>query len=107
MPVTLINLFDVAAEHDAEFRQRWQQVNDHMRTQPGYLGHTLHRAVTPDAAYRYVNVAQWRSADDFRAAHGPGFRALVSQPGWDRFPSRPALYEVINAARTEPSRASV
>ncbi len=28
MSVTLINLFDVPAEHDAEFRQRWQQVND-------------------------------------------------------------------------------
>ena len=105
MSITLINLFDVAPEHDAEFRERWQQVNDYMRGQPGYLGHTLHRAVAPDAKYRYVNVAQWRSADDFRAAHGPEFRAMVSQPGWEKFPSQPALYQVVNQAQAEPSPA--
>ena len=41
MSVTLINLFEVPAEHDAEFQQRWQQVNDYMQAQPGYLDHTL------------------------------------------------------------------
>ena len=43
-----------------------------------------------------MNVAQWQSADDFCAAHGPQFRAMVSGPGWAKFSSRPALYEVIN-----------
>ena len=72
---------------------------------PGYLGHTLQQAVAPDARYRYVNVAQWRSADDFHAAHGPGFRALVTQPGWEKFPSQPALYQVVNHAEAEGSPA--
>jgi heme-degrading monooxygenase HmoA len=105
MSITLINLFDVPAEHDAEFQQRWQQVNDYMRRQPGYLGHTLHRAVAPDAKYRYVNVARWRSEDDFRTAHGPEFRTLISQPGWEKFPPQLALYEVVSQAEAERSPA--
>ena len=105
MPVTLINLFDVPAGLDDEFRRLWLQVNDHMRAQPGYLEHTLHQALTPDARFRFVNVARWRSEDDFRAAHGPEFRALVAQPGWEKFPPQPALYQVINHAEAEGSPA--
>ena len=105
MSVTLINLFDVPAGLDDEFRQLWLQVNEHMRAQPGYLEHALHQALTPDARYRFVNVARWRSEDDFRAAHGPEFRALVSQPGWEKFPSQPALYQVVNHAEAEGSPA--
>ena len=105
MPVTLINLFEVAAEHDGEFQQRWRQVNAYMRVQPGYLGHTLHQAVAPDAKYRYVNVAHWGSVDEFRAAHTPEFRAMVAQPGWEKFPFHPELYQVVSHAEAERSPA--
>ena len=105
MSVTLINLFEVPAGDDAEFQELWQQMNDHMRAQPGYLEHTLHQAVAADARYRFVNVARWQSEDDFRAAHGPEFRALATRPGWEKFPPLPALYRVVNHAETERSPA--
>jgi heme oxygenase (mycobilin-producing) len=94
-PVTLINSFVVPAGRDQEFLERWGQTSAFMRTQPGFLSLRLHRAVSAEAGFRYVNVAVWRSQREFGAAHAtPEFRALVSDPAWREFPSTPALYEV-------------
>jgi heme-degrading monooxygenase HmoA len=97
MPVTFINLFQVPAGRDEAFRRLWDEVNSHMRAQPGYHSHRLHRALSDDAPYRYVNVAVWESAETWQAAHDNGFRKLVGQPQWREFPSAPALYEVAHA----------
>ncbi len=99
--VTLINCFDVPAGREQEFLKLWEQVNDYMRAKPGYVSHKLHRAVTPDAPYRFVNVAQWTSVEKFGAAHDNGFRALVTQPQWAAFSSHPGLYEVVHEAKAE------
>ena len=97
MSVIFINLFEVPADRDETFRVMWQQVNDHMRTQPGYHGHRLHRALAGDARYRYANVVTWESPEAWRSAHGEGFRKLLSQPAWREFASTPTLYEVVHA----------
>lgn len=94
--VTLVNCFEIPAGREEEFFGFWKQVNEYMRTKPGYLGHKLHRAITPDAPFSFVNVAQWVSAAHFQAAHDEGFRALVSQPGWAAFRYKPGLYEVVH-----------
>lgn len=94
--ITLINSFEVPAGREEEFFGLWKQVNAYMRTKPGYLGHKLHRALAPDAPFRFVNVAQWASEQEFQAAHDTGFRELVSQPAWSAFPPHPVLYEVIH-----------
>ena len=60
-PVTLINCFNIPAGREDEFFALWRQVNAYMRTKPGYLGHKLHRALAPDAPFRFVDVAQWAS----------------------------------------------
>jgi hypothetical protein len=66
----------------------------------------LHRAVSPDTHYRYVNVATWASAEQFRAAHQlPEFLQVVGQPGWQEFPSNPALYEVVVEHTAPPTAA--
>ena len=70
-----------------------------MRSKKGYLEHKLHRSLAADAQYRFVNLAQWESVEDFNAAHDEGFRALVSQPHWAAFHSFPALYEVVHEGR--------
>ena len=102
MSVTLINQFTVPAGRDEQFLALWRPVNDVMRAQPGYRAHALHRALGPDAAGRYVNVATWASMEDFRAAHAaPAFRELTARPEWAEFPSRPAVYEVVDAAAAE------
>lgn len=94
--VTLVNCFEIPAGQEEEFFALWKQVNTYMRNKKGYLGHKLHRSLAPDAQYRFVNVAQWASAEDFNAAHDEGFRALVSQPDWAAFRTFPALYEVVH-----------
>jgi len=96
MSVILVNCFEVPAGRESEFFSAFEQVNKYMRGKPGYLGHKLHRSVAPDAVYRFVNVVQWASVQDFQAAHDDGFLALINQPAWADFRSTPALYEVVH-----------
>ena len=56
MSVVFISLFEVPVGRDETFRGLWQQVNDYMRTQPGYQAHRLHRTVADDARHRYANM---------------------------------------------------
>lgn len=94
--IILVNCFEISNGREDEFFTLWQQVNTYMRDKAGYRGHKLHRSLTPDARFRFVNVAQWASLEDFNAAHDAGFRALVSQPAWGPFRSFPTLYEVVH-----------
>ena len=73
----------------------WESVNRYMREQPGFISNRLHRATTQDARYRFVNYVQWRSAEDWRAAHGPDFRALIQKPAWRDFKFTGAIYDVV------------
>lgn len=94
--VTLINSFVVPLEAEARFRELWHATSSFFRGQPGFRSLRLHRAVSDDAPYRYVNVVEWDSADLYRAAHEQDrFLRLVAQEGWAEFPSSPALYEEV------------
>ena len=94
-PVTLVNSFVVDPARDEVFTELWTETSLYFREQPGFIGLRLHRAVSPEAHYRYVNVARWESAEQFSAAHRTErFRELVSQPAWREYPSNPVLYEV-------------
>ena len=98
-PITLINSFKIPIGREDEFLELWKQVNAYMQKKPGYLSHKLHRALAPDATFRFVNVAQWSSMAQFQAAHDAGFHELVDQPGWSAFPPHPFLYEVVHEAQ--------
>jgi heme-degrading monooxygenase HmoA len=96
--VTLVNCFVVAADRDEAFSALWSEASAYFRKQPGYVSLRLHRALSPASDYRYINVANWASSEQFAAAHDTEeFRRLVGQPAWREFPSRPALYEVVVA----------
>src|SRR4051794_18026797 len=95
-PVTLMNSFVVPEGRDEAFVDLWMETSRYFRAQPGFLSLRLHRAVTPGAQYRYVNVARWASDAQYRAPHAAEeFRRLVSQEAWKEFPSSPLLYEVV------------
>ncbi len=95
-PVTLINSFAVPEGRETAFLELWTVTSGYFRAQPGFMSLRLHRALSGDAPYRFVNVVRWASAQQFAAAHATSeFRDLVSQPQWREFPSNPALYEVI------------
>ena len=106
-PVTLINKFVVPPGRDERFVELWTEASNYFRAQPGYLSLRLHKAVSPDAQYRFVNVARWDSLEHFQAAHATEeFRRVVTADGWEEFPSTPALYEVIVADDAEPVHAT-
>jgi heme oxygenase (mycobilin-producing) len=100
--VTLINLFEVPAGREAAFVAMWHSMAAWFRTQPGYVSNRLHRAMSPNARYAFVNVVQWRSAAEYHAAHrSPEFIEQVQAPAWQEFPNRPALYEVVLEANAD------
>jgi heme-degrading monooxygenase HmoA len=101
--VTLINSFAVAPEQDEEFQAAWYETSRYFITQPGFISLRLHRAVSPTATHRWVNVAVWDSEASFRQAHNTDdFRRLVSQEKWQSFPSTPVLFEMVTAEGQMP-----
>ena len=93
MAVILINPFDVPEDvADDDFLRGWERAADYMRRQEGFISSRLHRAVTPDARFRFVNLAEWASADAFRAAVSSGEFAELAKRGPQ---GAPALYEVV------------
>jgi heme-degrading monooxygenase HmoA len=93
--VILINPFEVPeGANDEDFLHGWQRAADYMRQQPGFVGTRLHRALGPDARFRFVNVAEWESPRDFQAAVGSEqFREIAQSAA----PGSPALYEVVRS----------
>lgn len=90
-PVVLINAFEVSEAEDESFLAGWERQRDFLSTQQGYLSTRLHRSLSPDASFRFVNVALWESAQAFRdATSQPEFR---NAPVPLRFHA--SLYEVM------------
>lgn len=95
MSVVLINPFEVPeGTDDEEFLRGWERAAEYMRQQPGFLSSRLHRALGADARFRFINVAEWSSPQDFQAAvTSEGFREIAKGAG----PGAPALYEVVRS----------
>jgi heme oxygenase (mycobilin-producing) len=101
-PVTLMNSFRVLPGRDEAFHALWERTSHYFIRQPGFRSLRLHRAVSDDAAYRWVNVATWDSEAAFRAAHATAeFREVVTAQGWEEFPSTPVLFEVVTEVTSE------
>jgi heme-degrading monooxygenase HmoA len=67
-PVTLINVFEVPAEHVDVFIAQWRERAALMSTKPGFLDSRLHRALSSQARFQLVNVARWESPEAWQAA---------------------------------------
>ncbi len=89
----LINAFEVPPDRDDDFIRGWEAAREYLQGQPGYVDTALHRAISPDADFRFVNVARWSSPLMFaRALDRPEFqRAAGAMP----FRGHSALYEVV------------
>ncbi len=68
MSVTLINVFSVSPEIEAQFLQSWHQTAEQMKQQPGFIDTKLHRNLEEGGKYKFINVAHWESAEAFRTA---------------------------------------
>ena len=95
MSVILINPFELPeGTDDEDFLSGWQRAADYLREQPGFVSTRLHRALAPDARFRFINVAEWASPQDCQAAvTSDEFREIAKGAG----PGAPALYEVVRS----------
>ncbi len=95
MSVVLINPFEVPeGTADDDFLRGWERAAQYMQAQPGFISSRLHRALRPDARFRFINVAEWASPNDFQAAVGSDeFREIAAGAA----PGSPALYEVVRS----------
>ena len=92
--VILINAFEVPPGDAENFIAAWEKTRDYLQTQPGYVDTALHQAARPDAEFQFVNIARWRTVDDFMAAtQSPGFRE--SAAGLAGYRPHPALYRLV------------
>ena len=95
MSVILINPFELPeGANDEQFLVGWQRAADYLSGQPGFISTRLHRALAPDARFRFINVAEWDSPQAFQAAAATDqFREIAKGAG----PGSPALYEVVRS----------
>jgi heme oxygenase (mycobilin-producing) len=95
LSVILINPFEVPeGTDDEDFLRGWERAAAYMRQQPGFVNSRLHRALQPDARFRFINVAEWSSPQEFQAAvTSEEFREIAKGAG----PGAPALYEVVRS----------
>lgn len=94
--VTLINVFEVPAEHAEDFVEAWRERAAIMSRAPGFCDSRLHRAISAGARFQFVNVAHWESAAAWEAAQAnPEFRAKTQDLDPSvRMGANPALYRV-------------
>jgi heme-degrading monooxygenase HmoA len=94
-PVILINPFEVPKGREDECLAFWEKAAAYMRRQPGFIATRLHRALSPEARFHFINIAEWESAAHFQRAIGnEEFNRLI-EPYMEIFPHYPGLYEVI------------
>jgi len=91
--VVLINAFEVPADADEAFLASWEASRQVLHAQPGYLATRLHRSLSPEADFRFVNIGRYASPQAFQAAIGqPGFREAAAAI---QHRAHPGLYEVV------------
>ena len=92
MSVTLINIFEVPAGDEDEFIAAWEKTRDYLMKLPAHIETALHQSLS-DARFRFVNIAQWTSEEEFNGAiRSQGFREAMADLRW---PMSPALYRIV------------
>lgn len=95
MSVILINPFEVQEGKEEDALAYWDRCAEYLRTQPGYIYTRSHRAITPNARFKFINLAGWESPEHFQTAvNSEGFQSVAAK-GVDEYPHFPALYEAI------------
>jgi heme oxygenase (mycobilin-producing) len=91
--VVLVNAFEVPPASDDAFLAGWEASRRVLHAQPGYLATRLHRSLSPEVDFRFVNIGRYTSPQAFQAAVGhPEFRQAAAAI---QHRAHPALYEVV------------
>ena len=93
--VRLINCFEVPPGREDEFFALFEQLNAHMAGKSGFVGNRLHRSLSPEARFRFVNYVEWESPAHLSAARDERFGRLRADVLAAGFTSTHSLYEVV------------
>jgi heme oxygenase (mycobilin-producing) len=97
-PVTLINVFEVPADHVESFIAQWRERAGLMSAKPGFLDARLHRALSPQSRFQLINVAHWESQEALHSATADAeFQAriqAVTANSQVPISAHPAVYQV-------------
>jgi heme oxygenase (mycobilin-producing) len=92
--VVLINVFEVAVAQEAEVLQTWTKSKEFLEKQPGYINTRLHKNIDPNGKFRFINVAEWASPQQFQSAtKAMGESNVPKMPEGVRF--SPGLFKVV------------
>lgn len=90
--LTLINAFEVPPEADEPFVAGWEGAREFLAAKGGFTTTALHRALRPDADFRFVNVARIDSPETWRRSLAdPGFPGAAAP-----FTAHAGLYSVVH-----------
>jgi len=90
--VVLINPFEVPEGQEEAFLAGWRAAAELLQQAEGFISTRLHKSLDPTTKFRFVNVAEWTSPQQFEAAvRSARFQALA---GKMPFAAYPALYTV-------------
>lgn len=95
--VVLINTFVVPVAMEEPFLQWWRMLRPFFATQPGFISAKLHRSLDAKERYRFINIAEWKSTEAYRASLSSMWSA-VPKPTIAGLEWHPALYEVVESA---------
>ena len=95
-PCTAIVSYKVRDEDVDNFLNAWDRANDFLKKQPGHVSTTLHRAMSSSPPFRFVNVAKWKTVEDFRkATQSTGYQEAS---GWLRaYPVYASVYDAVRS----------
>ncbi|MGP3533653.1 antibiotic biosynthesis monooxygenase family protein [Microbacterium sp. RD1] len=70
MEATLLNVFVVPADKEAEFLENWRRTSAVFQEGDGLIEAHLHRNTgVGDETFAFINIARWTSAEAWRRAH--------------------------------------
>lgn len=76
--MVLVDVIALAPERMDGYAAMWTHALRYMESKDGYVGATLHRTVEVDKAVKFINIAEWRSTEQFFAAlNTPMFLAII------------------------------
>lgn len=80
---------------EEQFLPIWLEAAEHMRHAPGFHSLRLHKSLDPQTKFRFVNIAEWESAQQWQEAVRTQ-PARITEVMRKRWPTAfPALYQVI------------
>jgi len=93
--IIVINPIEIPEGKETEALAIWDKYARYFGKQPGFIGTKLHRSVDPKAKFHLINVAEWRSSENFLKALNNEEIKKIGKGFPKDMPHYPSMYEII------------